>query len=57
MRWTRDIRGRRDYVEQRLEQAGGLRVGHTPADHAAAENVQNDVLLVAGFQPGQPGGT
>jgi hypothetical protein len=32
-------------VEQRLEQAGGFRVGDTPADHAAAENIQDDVEI------------
>src|SRR4051812_46225097 len=32
-------------IEQRLEQAGGVRIGHTPTDHATAENVENDVEI------------
>ena len=32
-------------VKQRLEQGGGFRVGHTPADHAAAEDVEYDVEI------------
>src|SRR6202162_6647261 len=30
----------------RVEQGGTLGIGHAPADHAAAENVQDDVEIV-----------
>ena len=32
-------------IEQRAEQRGGLGVGDTPADDAAAEDVENDVEI------------
>jgi len=34
-------------VEQRLKQRGAFRIGHAPADHAAAENVEDDVKIEA----------
>ena len=32
-------------VEQRAEQGGGFSVGDTPADHAAAEDVEDDIQI------------
>ena len=32
-------------VEQRLEESGALGIGYAPADHAAAEDVENDVEI------------
>ena len=32
-------------VEQRPEQHGAFRIGHTPADHTATEDVEDDVKI------------
>ncbi len=32
-------------VEQQLEESGALGIGYAPADHAAAEDVENDVEI------------
>jgi hypothetical protein len=47
-----DVVFRDRIVEQRLKQRGGLRVRDTPADDAAAEDVEDDIEIeqvVAGF--------
>ena len=36
-------------VEQGFEQRGAFRVGDLPGNDPAAENINDDILLVAGF--------